>query len=464
LVKDHSKVGPPVRENELTDQDELFYLAEPAERTRRRFLRNSTAAALLAMATPRFLLGKPSVPLGRAIKIGFVGPRTGALARFGECQDFILAGIRKLVAAGLTINGKSHPIQIIENDSESSRKRASELATNLVKTERVDLMLASSTGETVNPVSDVCELNGVPCITTDAPWQSYFFGRGGKAEKGFEWTYHFFWGLEDLIAVFTNMWAGLPTNKVVGALWPNDAEGIAYSDAKFGFPSVLQAKGYKLIDPGRFESSVSDFSAQIAMFKKANVEILTGVLPPPAFATFWQQAGQQGFKPKIASIAKAILFPAAVEALDDRGADLTTEIWWSPSFPFKSGLSGENAAELCAAYEDETKKQWTQPIGFLHALFEVGLDALKRTKDVDSPGAIRDAIRATDYNSIVGHIAWDGKPVKNVAKTPLVGGQWVPGYKFTHWIAGQKFKNDLVIVNNDSYSTIEAQWKMEPLP
>jgi branched-chain amino acid transport system substrate-binding protein len=464
LVKDHSKVGPPVRENELTDQDELFYLAEPAERTRRRFLRNSTAAALLAMATPRFLLGKPSVPLGRAIKIGFVGPRTGALARFGECQDFILAGIRKLVAAGLTINGKSHPLQIIENDSESNRKRASELATNLVKTERVDLMLASSTGETVNPVSDVCELNGVPCITTDAPWQSYFFGRGGKAEKGFEWTYHFFWGLEDLIAVFTNMWAGLPTNKVVGALWPNDAEGIAYSDAKFGFPSVLQAKGYKLIDPGRFESSVSDFSAQIAMFKKANVEILTGVLPPPAFATFWQQAGQQGFKPKIASIAKAILFPAAVEALDDRGADLTTEIWWSPSFPFKSGLSGENAAELCAAYEDETKKQWTQPIGFLHALFEVGLDALKRTKDVDSPGAIRDAIRATDYNSIVGHIAWDGKPVKNVAKTPLVGGQWVPGYKFTHWIAGQKFKNDLVIVNNDSYSTIEAQWKMEPLP
>jgi len=45
-----------------------------------------------------------------------------------------------------------------------------------------------------------------------------------------------------------------------------------------------------------------------------------------------------------------------------------------------------------------------------------------------------------------------------------VGGQWVPGYKFTRWIAGQKFKNDLMIVNNASDASIETQWKLEPLP
>ena len=437
---------------------------DPTDRARRRFLQNSTAATLVAMAAPNLLFGKPTPTVARVIKIGFVGPRTGALAHFGEGNDFVLSEIRKRVSRGLIVNSMNHNVEIIEKDSESNSNRAAEIASGLIKSDRVDLILASSTGATVNPVSDVCEMNGAPCITTDAPWQSYFFGRGGTPEKGFEWTYHFFWGLEDLIAVFTNMWTALPTNKVVGALWPNDAEGIAYSDPGFGFPNALKAKNYRLVDPGRFESSTNDFSQQIAMFKDAKVEILTAVLPPPAFATFWHQAGQQGFKPKIATIAKAVLFPAAVEALGDRGADLTTEIWWSPNFPFKSGLTGQNSAELCASYEDETKKQWTQPIGFLHALFEVGLDVLKRTKDVDSAGAIRDAIRTTDYNSIVGHIAWKGKPVKNVAKTPLVGGQWVPGYKFTHWIAGQKFKNDLMIVNNASDASIETQWKLEPLP
>jgi len=434
-----------------------------AASSRRRFLQDSVATAVIATAAPHFLFGKSARAASRTLKIGFIGPRTGALARFGEGNDFVLTGIRKAVAGGLTINGANYPIEILERDSQSDQKHASDIAAELIKSEHVDLMVASSTGATVNPVSDQCEKNGVPCVTTDAPWQSWFFGRGGTPQKGFDWTYHFFWGLEDLIAVFTAMWGSIATNKVVGALWPSDPEGIAYSDAKFGFPPALAAKGFKLVDPGRFETSAADYSAHIAAFKKANVEILSGVLPPPAFAAFWKQAGEQGFKPKIASVAKGILFPTAVEALGDRGAGLTTEIWWSPSFPFASGLTGKNSAELCAAYEDETKKQWTQPLGYLHALFEVALDVLKRTKDVNSPAAIRDSILATNYNSIVGPIAWHGQPVKNVTKTPLVGGQWIPASKFKGGTGGQQFRNDLVIVNNEHDPTIGLQRKLEPL-
>jgi branched-chain amino acid transport system substrate-binding protein len=451
-MKDPAGLDPRQRGDDLSDA------------TRRRFLRNSASAAVVAMAVPSLLLGKADRTMGRVMKIGFVGPRTGALARFGEGHDFTLSGIRKAVGSGIVINDVTHPVQIIDYDSESNIDRAAAITVGLIKSDHVDLVLASSTGATVNPVSDQCERNGVPCITTDSPWQSYFYGRGGKIDKGFDWTYHFFWGIEDLVAVFTNMWTALPTNKVVGALWPNDAEGKACSDPGFGFPPALQTKGFTLVNPGRFENSTVDFSAQINMFKNAKVEILTGVLPPPAFTAFWSQAGQQGFKPKVATVAKAILFPAAVEALGARGADLTTEIWWSPSFPFKSGLTGQNSAELCAAYEDATNKQWTQPIGFLHALFEVGLNVLQRTKDIDSPASVRDSIRATDYNSIVGRIAWDGKPAKNVCKTPLVGGQWVPGSKFKQWIAGQKFQNDLVIVSNATEPSIPTQREMEALP
>jgi branched-chain amino acid transport system substrate-binding protein len=438
--------------------------ASLAASSRRRFLQDSAATAVVAATAPHFLFGKSARAASRAVRIGFIGPRTGALARFGESNDFVLAGIRKAIAGGIAINGATYPIEILEKDSQSDQKLASEIAAGLIKSDHVDLMVASSTGATVNPVSDQCEKNGVPCITTDAPWQSWFFGRGGTPEKGFEWTYHFFWGLEDLIAVFTAMWGSIPTNKVVGALWPSDPEGAAYSDPKFGFPPALQSRGFKLVDPGRFETSAADYSAHIAAFKKANVEILSGVLPPPAFATFWKQAGEQGFKPKIASVAKGILFPTAVEVLGDRGAGLTTEVWWSPSFPFSSGLTKKNSAELCAAYEDETKKQWTQPLGYLHALFEVALDVLNRTKDVNSPAAIRDSILATNYNSIVGPIAWNGHPVKNVTKTPLVGGQWIPGSKFKGGLSGQQFKNDLVIVNNEHDPSIGLQRKLEPLP
>src|SRR2546427_2199042 len=42
-------------------------------------------------------------------------------------------------------------------------------------------------------------------------FRSWFFGRGGDPAKGFKWTYHFFWGLEDIIGVFTDLWQTVKT-------------------------------------------------------------------------------------------------------------------------------------------------------------------------------------------------------------------------------------------------------------
>src|SRR5260221_1010829 len=100
------------------------------------------------------------------------------------------------------------------------------------------------------------------------------------------------------------------------------------------------------------------------------------------------------------------------------------EIWWSPSHPFQSGLTGQSAKELCDSYEHLTGRTWTQTIGFQHALFEVAIDVLTRTKNLNEPASILEAIMATYYHSVVEPIQWSGKPVKNVSKTPLVACQW----------------------------------------
>jgi len=68
--------------------------------------------------------------------------------------------------------------------------------------------------------------------------------------------------------------------------------------------------------------------------------------------------------------------------------------------------------------QSSTKRQWTQPIGFAHALFEVAVDALKRTKDLSSHASIRDAVAATNLKTVVGDVKWGGGgPFKNVSKT-----------------------------------------------
>lgn len=415
---------------------------------RRDFIRIAAGTGL-ASSLP---FAAPAIAAGRAVKVGYVTPRTGPLAAFAEADNFVISNARLLFAKGIDVGGQLRPLEIIVKDSQSSPNRAAAVATDLILKDKVDLMLVASTPETTNPVADQCELHGIPCISTVAPWQPWFFTRGGKPDVGFQWTYHFFWGLEDIIGVFASMWSSVKTSKIVGGIWPNDGDGNAWGDAKIGFPPMLQKAGYTVIDPGRYPNLAGDFGAQISAFKKAGVEIVTGVPIPPDFTTFWTQAGQQNFRPHVATVGKALLFPVAVEALGDRGDGVSAEVWWSPAHPFKSSLTNQSAADLCAAYEKSTNRQWTQPIGFAHALFEITASVLKRVQDLDKKASIRDAIAATKLDTVVGPVAWGSGPVKNVAKTPLVGGQWRKG---------GRFKYELLIVDNSAAPNIRTQGALE---
>ncbi len=414
--------------------------------------RHLIQAGIGAMAAPAVLGIIPVNAQSRVIKIGHVNPRTGPLAGFGEADTFIIDQVKNIVGKGIQSGGKTYPVEIISRDSQSTSTRASEVAADLILRDKVDILLGASAPDTTNPVADQAEINEVPCITTNCPWQPYFFGRNGDPKRGFNWTYHFFWGLEDVIASFLALWDGASTNKMVAGLFPNDADGNAWGDPKLGLPPALAQAGYKLIDPGRYQVMNNDFTSQISAFKAAGCEIVTGNMIPPDFTTFWSQAAQQNFRPKIVTIGKALLFPSAVSALGPRSHGLTTEIWWTPDHPFKSGLTGQSAKELAEAYMKTANRPWTQPIGFSHALFEIAIDTLKRAKSLD-PKAIRDSIVATDYQSIVGPVKWTGQPVRNVTKTPLVAGQW----KRT----GDKL--ELVITANRPAPQIPVGGKMELL-
>jgi branched-chain amino acid transport system substrate-binding protein len=420
----------------------------------------ASSAALAAGAVCR-----PAIAQARTIKLGYVSPQTGPLAAFAEADNFIIANFKDTLKGGLKIGNTTYAVEVVVKDSQSNPNRAAEVAKELIVRDKIELMLVASTPETTNPVSTQCEIEEVPCISTVAPWQPWFIGRqanpagGPPSWKPFNYTYHFFWGLEDVIAVFTNMWGQLQTNKSVGALFPNDGDGNAWGDKQVGFPPVLDKQGFKLTDPGRYQNLTDNFSAQIGAFKGANCDIVTGVVLPPDFTTFWKQALQQGFKPKIASIGKAILFPVAVEALGRDGHNLSSEVWWSPSHPFRSSLTGTTAQALAGAYESATHKQWTQPIGFVHALFEVAVDALKRTPQVGDANATLAAIAATNLDTIVGKLAWNGAGLppfaaKNVAKTPLVGGQW-------RIKDGNKY--EIVITDNKTAPAIPVAGKMEAI-
>jgi branched-chain amino acid transport system substrate-binding protein len=389
------------------------------------------------------------------IKIGFTAPLTGPLAGFGEANPFILDGINALAADGIMLGDKSYKIEIITKDVESNSDVAASRANELIVDDAVDIMLAIATPEMINPVADVCEANGVPCISTLAPWQPYFLGRGGDPAVGFDWTYHFFWGGEQLVGNFVDLWDSVETNKKVGLFAPNDPDGNSLSDPVTGFPAGAVPAGYTIVDPGRYETGTTDFSSIIGKFKEEGVDIVVGIPIPPDFANFWTAAKQQGLNPKMVTVAKACLFPAAVEALGDIGPGICTEVWWTPNHPFASSLTGQMAKEVSDQYE-ATGKQWTQFVGFVHALFEVCFDTLARAGSTDKK-AIATAAGATKLDTIVGPVEFGAGGVpKNVSPTSLVGGQWQK-------TDGGKFPLDLVVTNNKLSPQIPTTGKLLPV-
>jgi branched-chain amino acid transport system substrate-binding protein len=421
--------------------------------TRRKLLK-SGAATGLALATPGIYA--PAIAQGAKIRIGYVSPQSGPLAGFAESDAY---NIEAFLATEVGQN-----FEVVVKDSQSDPNRAAAVAKELIVDDEINLMIVASTPETTNPVATTCEAEGMPVISTKAPWQPWFIGQQGNpgdpaSWKPFNYAFHYFWGLEDVIAVFLNMWNQIETNKQVGGLFPNDGDGNAWGDPNVGVGPGFAAQGYALTDPGRYQNLNDDFSAQINAFKAAACDIVTGVVIPPDFTTFRNQALQQGYTPKIITVAKAILFPQSVEALGEAGHNLSSEVWWSNTHPFKSSLTGQSAAELAADFTAKTSRPWTQPIGFVHSLFEVASNVMGRVSDVTDADAVAAAIAATDLDTMVGKIAWNGAGVPpfaatNVTKTPLVGGQWRRKEDGTY---------DLVIVDNQTAPAIPTGGTMEAL-
>ncbi|MBB3931390.1 branched-chain amino acid transport system substrate-binding protein [Kaistia hirudinis] len=421
---------------------------KPSRRSVLKGLAASAAAGALAM--PTYVRAQTA---GK-IKLGYISPTTGPLASFGETDGYTLQKIRAVLGGKLTANnGNTYEIEILDRDSQSNPNKSAEIAGNLILNDEIQLLLPASTTDTILPAAEQAELYETPCLSSGAPWQAVIMPRGGD-KQSFNWTYHFFWGLDEALNTFVGLWNGLETNKKVGMLFPQNIDGETWGNDSYGLPVPTKKAGYEVFVPGYFQPRTNDFSAQIAEFKKNNCEIIGGITYPDDLKTFVTQCNQQGFKPKAVTVAAALLFPSSVEAMGPLGNGMSSEVWWTPAFPFKSSLTGETSRQLAEQWEADTKKQWTQPLGYSHALLEVAIDVLKRASDPTNRESVRDALAATDLESLVGHIKFDGAVHKNVCKTPIFGGQWVKGEKWPY---------DLKIVDNSVNQLFQPQQKIQPI-
>lgn len=371
---------------------------------------------------------------GRPIKVGVAAPRTGALALFAVPMEWYVSHIKEATKDGVLCgDGTTRQLDIIIRDTQSDSNRAASVTADLIQVDGVDIMTAGGSPDTVNPSADQCEALGCPGLFNQSPWQAFAYGRQ-IPEEGFKWTYLHDIGSEQTITNFVYMFDQVPNNKVVGMLFANDADAVAWMDPSAA-PKVFAEKGYTLVTPDYYMEGAEDFTQQISVFKKEGCDIICGTNNPPSFINFWKQAYQQGYQPKLVSSGKALIFASAVEAMGDIGNGLIGEVTWHPRWPYKDSVTGWDGAQIVEDYEAVTQTQWTCALKG-YALMEWVVDIFKRAANPEDKESVVEAIANSNFTNIVGHCDFTSPidvntwhPVKNVYKAAYSGGQWVKGTK-----------------------------------
>src|SRR5436305_9512449 len=147
----------------------------------------------------------------KSITIGWIHPLTGPLAGFGAPDNWVISKIKQTTPYknGFKIGGKTYPVTIKSYDSQSSPTRAGDLARTAILNDGVDMLLASSTPETVNTVASQAESLGTPLICSNVPWEPWYINLGGNPAKPAltpKHTIMYFLGAEHLALASKPMW------------------------------------------------------------------------------------------------------------------------------------------------------------------------------------------------------------------------------------------------------------------
>ncbi|MBT2442826.1 ABC transporter substrate-binding protein [Streptomyces sp. ISL-36] len=363
----------------------------------------------------------------RVLTVGVAVARSGRLANLGDPLAFAMTLLGPKLA---TLGPSGYRIRLASRDSRSCAEGARQAVRELVRDENATIILTLAGTEVLPAVADACEAIGVPCLSSTFPWQVYYYGRGADDDRPFDWTYHFCWGLNDIADTFADLWEqvnGAP--HTVGCLWNDGPQGEWSRHPRHGFAPAARARGHRLLEPAPYREPATGLDAHVTAFRDAEVGIVTSAATGQDLALFRARAAGSGWQPRLITCSRWLAYPPSVTSTGRQPAqaDVATLAYWTPAHPYASSLDGMTAAELAEAYEQETGRQWLQPLGLAYALLEVAAHALTTADEPTDRRSVATALGKSRLETIAGVLDWTAGPVPNIATVPLAGGQWQRG-------------------------------------
>lgn len=366
----------------------------------------------------------PQADLPATIKVGAVVPITGRYAGLGgQVKTGYELAVKDINdAGGVDIGGTKIPIELTLLDDESDpTKTVQQLETQA--SNGAVAYLGGAGSDLHAAAAGIAEKNKIPYL-------GIAFALESPHKQGFKYLFSPFAKSKD---------QAMSTFDVLDSLDPKPANIAVFKETTdWGkeledyWTAEAGARGYT-IKVYEYAPGTTDFSSLILPAKDSGAEVLLGLPNPPDGLAMMKQIKELDWNAKVYLLIRAPDPPTFGENLGVDSDGVMLMPGWNP------GVNFPGAADMVQRHMDEYGKPAVALTGPAYACVQILADSISRAGSVD-PAAIRDAMAATDMDTVIGPVTFNEDGTGNVVN---VVNQWQGGKQALVWPPDQA-KADII--------------------
>jgi branched-chain amino acid transport system substrate-binding protein len=365
------------------------------------------------------LLGlAPSSAWAESIKIGAVVPLTG---RYGPGGAQVRTGYEIAVehmnaAGGVTVTGKSMPLELVVLDDESdATKTVARLET--LAAQGVVAYLGGFGSDLHAAAASVAEKNKVPYL-------GVAFALHKIHQQGFRYLFSPFWKSPDIGRQTQGLLSLIPAAERPRTVAIFQEKTDWGQEMAAAWSEEGKDAGYQVVVHGQYAPGAKDFSDLILKAKSANADAVFGVPTPPDGMTIVRQMKELGYTPKLALLIRA---PDSMPWTKNLGKDGDYTVL---AAGWHHAMKAPGVKELNDSHQKKLGRPADPIVGPAYACVQILTAAIARAGSLDRD-KVRAAIAATDTgNTVIGHVKFrpDGTGIVQAAFA-----QWINGKQELVW-------------------------------
>lgn len=357
-----------------------------------------------APAAPAAAPAATSAPGAAVVKIGHVGPTSGAIAHLGkDNENGARLAIEELNAEGLVIDGKKVTLELMAEDDAADPKQGTAVAQKLVDAKVVGVVGHLNSGTTI-PASKIYSDAGIPQISPSATNPKY-------TRQGFKTAFRVVADDAQLGGTLGKYAVGTLKGKAIAVIDDRTAYGQGVAEE---FAKAVEAAGGKLVAKEFTTDKATDFNSILTTIKGKKPDVVFFGGMDAVAGPMLKQMKSLGIKAKFMG-GDGICTTELVKLAGDAIAD--DQVFCAEA----GGVEGEAKVGM-DAFKAKFKSKFNADVQvyapYVYDAVKVMVAAMVKANSSDPVKYLPVLAATTDYKGVTGPISFDEKgDIKNGALT-----------------------------------------------